>query len=146
MLYTGVWRPQLIFVSVILYIFLHDRPWIQAWINPISNEWDIRSGSDVRQLFLTSLGRVIAGYDVTLQSTCDVTGSVILMKITLRHDTNNEKLLNKITFYSNFSSSSLINRHVRNKIIYVLSCRTMNSLIRVQTCCFIPLFASQIGE
>ena len=94
-------------------LFLHDRPWISPWIKSISNELDI-------------VIHVIASQ---LSGQCDVIGNRLW-----RHQLNENRVSEtrkrcvKIVVLSSFMDSFCC---VRNKIMHVLSWRTVCALTRV---------------
>ena len=94
-------------------IFLHDRPWISPWIKSISNELDITIHVIASQLF---------GH-------CDAISNRLW-----RHQQNENRASETrgnyfiIVLLSSFTDSFC---RVRNKIMYVLSWRTVSALTRV---------------
>ena len=109
------------------YYFLHNRPWISPWIKSKSIELDIIIHVTVSEL---------SGH-------CDVISNRLW-----RHQQNenwaSEKRDDMLTssFLSSFMASLC---RVRNKILYVLSWRTVSALTRVFLV-FISLVASQLGK
>ena len=106
-----------LFDYIYIYIFLHDWPWISPWIKSISNELDITI-------------HVIAAQ---LSCYCDVMSNRLW-----RHQQGEDWVSEtrgrcvKIVVLSSFMYSLY---RVRNKIMYVLSWRTVSALTRVLFLC-----------
>ena len=110
------------------FIFLHDRLWISPWIKSISNELDIAIDVIASQL---------SGH-------CNVIGNRLW-----RHQQNEnwvsetQERCVKIVFLSPFMDSFCC---VRNKIMYVLSWRTVSALTRVLFWCLFPSLLRNSGN
>ena len=100
--------------------FLHDWPWISSWIKSISNELDIT---------IHVISSQLSGH-------CDVTS-----KLLWRHQQNENRAREtrgrcvKIVVLSSFMDSLC---RIKNKIMYVLSWRTVSALTRVLFWCWFP--------
>ena len=109
-------------------IFLHGRPWISPWIESISNELDITV-------------HVIASQ---LSGHCDVIGNRLW-----RHPQNEDRASEtrgrcvKIVVLSSFMDSLC---RVRNRIMYVLSWRTVSVLTRLLSLCLFPSLLRNSGN
>ena len=108
--------------------FLHDRPWILPWIKSISNE----------------LGIAIHMIASQLSGHCHVIGNQLW-----RHQQNEncvseirERCI-EIVISSSFMDSLC---HVRNKIMYVLSWRTVSALTRGLFLCLFPSLLRNSGN
>ena len=108
--------------------FLHDLTWISPWIKSISNESDITNHVIASQL---------SGY-------CDVIRNRLW-----RHQQNENRAsvtwgrCVKTVVLSSFMPSLC---HVRNKIMYVISWRTVSALTRVLFWCLFPSLLRNLGN
>ena len=120
---------DLVFVGYALkFDFLHDRPWISSWIKSISDELDITS---VRFHVLTS----------QLSFNCDIIRDRLWRHLqnVIRATEEPCRCVRIVVFLVFYGSAC----PVRNKIMYILSWRTVSALIRVL---FWWLFPSQTGK
>ena len=98
--------------------FLHDRPWISPWIKSISNE-----------LSFTWMRHNCLVIVTSSTSDCDIISRRYGFEVW------------RSSFLSSFLSSLC---HVRNKIMYVLSWRTISALTRVLFWCLFPSLRSLV--
>ena len=113
-------------IYVLLMSFLHDRPWISPWIKSISSELDI---------IIHVIALQLSGY-------CDVINNLLWLhqqNVNLAREARSRCL--KIVVLSSFLSSLC---RVRNRIMYVLSWRTVSALTRVFFWCLFTTINTKI--
>ena len=126
--WTDIETSHPMLIKIKLKYFLHDRPWISPWMKSISNVLDITI-------------HVIASQ---LSGHCDVISNRLW-----RHQQNENRASEKrgrcvkIVILSSFMDSFC---RVRNKIIYVLSWRTVSALTRVLFRYIVPSLRRNSGN
>ena len=114
--------------SVICLLFLHDRPWILPWIKSISNELDVTCHVFASQL---------SGH-------CDVIASRLWRHLqNVQRASETRGWCVKILVLAPFIDPLC---HVTNKIMYVLSWRTVSALTRVLFWCLFPSLLRNSGN